>query len=133
GEALCRSAHQLNLTDAGLHDVFEDRFRALIRHAAIAVRDRADVDAVDDGIRPGLSQGRQVQKGSSRKARKRQLSYLTPRVQHDVPSLLKEEYTDKRRKRRCLCVFGEPRFCWSSFPAPSGLRRRIPKQSAAAC
>ena len=37
--------------DAGIEDVLERRFRALVRHAAIAVGDGADLHAVDHRVR----------------------------------------------------------------------------------
>jgi hypothetical protein len=50
-----RRAHELDLADPGIDHIAQDRFGALVGHAAIAVRDRPDVHAVDNGIRFRLS------------------------------------------------------------------------------
>src|SRR5262249_1289807 len=46
-EAFGRAIHQLDLTDPRFEDVVERGIGALVRHAAIAVCDRADVHATD--------------------------------------------------------------------------------------
>ena len=52
GKRLDRPAHELDLADAGVEHVAEDRLRALVGHAAVAVRDGPEADAVDRGIGP---------------------------------------------------------------------------------
>src|SRR5262249_44702717 len=46
GEAFGWPSHQLDRTDAGIQNVLQRRLGALVGHLAIAVRDRADLDAV---------------------------------------------------------------------------------------
>ena len=55
-KALDRTAHQLDSADARVHDVLQRRFRTLVRHAAVAVGDRAELHAVDQRIRLRLGQ-----------------------------------------------------------------------------
>src|SRR5947209_135665 len=50
GKVLDRSAHQFDRADPGVDDVLQRRLSALIRHAAIAVRDRPDLHAVDQRV-----------------------------------------------------------------------------------
>src|SRR3954469_10018307 len=57
GKALDRAAHQLDRADARVDDVLERGLGALIRHAAIAVGDRADLHAIDPRIRLRLGEG----------------------------------------------------------------------------
>ena len=49
-----RTAHQFDGAEAGLDDVAKRRLRALVRHAAIAVGDRADLHAAEHRVRLGL-------------------------------------------------------------------------------
>ncbi len=90
-EALDRPAHQLDRADAGVHDVLQDSFRALISHQApVAVRDRADLDAVDERVRLCLRKRSEdrfcvPKRHRGRHSSQRELSELTPR-QHDSPS-----------------------------------------------
>src|SRR3982750_1288972 len=51
GKALDRAAHQLDRADARVDDVLERGLGALIRHAAIAVGDGADLHAVNPRVR----------------------------------------------------------------------------------
>ena len=51
GEALDRPAHQLDRADARVDDVLQRGFGGLLRHAAIAVGDGADLHAFDERVR----------------------------------------------------------------------------------
>ena len=67
-ELLGGTVHHLDRADPGVDDVAQRRFRALVRHAAIAVGDRAELHAVDEGIRPRLGEGRSAQQRRGRDA-----------------------------------------------------------------
>ena len=87
GKALDRPAHQLDRADAGVDDVLERRFGALIRHAAIAVGDRADLHAVDQRVRLRLREARRRSLGSAEQRRRgqtcqRELPEFASRIGH---------------------------------------------------
>ncbi len=74
---LGRVAHQLDGAYAGIDDVLQVGFRALVGHAAVAVSDDADLHAVEQGIR--LAGCHQRCRGDRRQ---RGLSKLSSRVMH---------------------------------------------------
>src|SRR5690606_17149801 len=89
--------HQLDGADAGVDHVLQRRLRALIRHAAVAVGNRADLHAVDERIRlRGLQAGRQERTGAAEKrhARYRQghLRDVASRVFHGILRVYEPEY-----------------------------------------
>ena len=91
GEALDRTAHQFDGADPRVDDVLERRFRALIRHAAEAVGDGADLHALDQGIGPGLRE-RAEDRSASDDRRRRQSG------QCDLP-----EFTSRQHQRLLDC------------------------------
>jgi len=107
-----RPIHQLDRADARVDDVLQYGLGALIRHAAVAVRDRADVDAVDHRVRSLRAEQRDDERSfkecGSRHPRQRQLAEVASRVIHTISFgahlLAKESIsvraTDRRGVRR---------------------------------
>src|SRR5678815_5320801 len=111
-----RAAHEFDRADAGIDDVAEDRFSALVRHASVAVRDRADVHAVDHGVRlrVGEYSKRPVQQRRCGQGPDRKLPEVTSRIPH-TPSSSPVIVTGYSRRYNPLAMFN-----WMWF-APIGV------------